>query len=309
MPVSVIQRRCAYAFVGLVLATLVSLGAMAQPDNPLLRSASLAKDLDLPQETSSMGFLASPKLALYKPDGDGPFPALVLQHQCGGLRAGNWLNMSMLEWARTAVKRGYVVLQIDSLGPRGLTSVCGGPGGNVNFARAVRDALQAAARLAALTYVDPQRIVFAGYSWGAMSGALLSSKRWGEALAPGPRFRAAVSFYPGCFAIRPANGAPPYLAVNADIDRPLLVLMGGQDTETPPSECLELLEAAKSGGAPVHWHVYPEATHCWDCENLNRFRKTDFRGTPVEYRYSKDITADSAQRMFGFYEQVFAGKP
>lgn len=70
-----------------------------------------------------------------------------------------------------------------------------------------------------------------------------------------------------------------------------------------------MLEGAKMAGAPVKWHVYPEATHCWDCVSLDGNSKVDFRGNRVVYRYDKDITADSARRMFEFLETVMAARP
>jgi dienelactone hydrolase len=97
--------------------------------------------------------------------------------------------------------------------------------------------------------------------------------------------------------------------VNPDIDRPLLVLMGERDNETPPGECVPKLEAAMTAGAPVKWHVYSEATHCWDCRNLDGFSKVDFRGNQVVYRYDKDIAGDSARRMFEFLENVMTARP
>jgi dienelactone hydrolase len=243
-------------------------------------------------------------MALYKPEGDGPFPALVLQHQCGGLKNRRWTNEALLDWARVAVARGWVVLQVDSLGPRGVDTVCMGPKGGVTFSRGTRDALQAAAQLATLPYVDKTRIATAGYSWGAMNALLGSSKAWGEALADGgPRFRASVALYPGCFTLRPPVGAP-YEVMNNDTDRPLLVLMGGQDTETPASDCLPKLEAAKAAGAPVRWHLYPQATHCWDCKNLDGMSKVDVRGNQVSYRYDAAATQDSQRRVFEFLEEV-----
>ena len=130
-----------------------------------------------------------------------------------------------------------------------------------------------------------------------MIAVLASGQRWGTALASGNRFAAAVSFYPGCFTIQPATGRP-YEIVNPDIDRPLLVLMGERDNETPPGECVPKLEAAKAAGAPVEWHVYPEATHCWDCKNLDGSSKVNFRGSQVVYRYDRGITDDSSRRMF-----------
>lgn len=272
----------------------------------LIAATQQSKDLELPTEASSLSSFSAPRLALYKPDGPGPFPAVVLHHQCGGLgaAAGTWQNISMLSWAKVAVAHGYVALVLDSLGPRGVDTVCMGPKGGVNFARGVRDAFQAAEHLGELGFVDRERIVFAGFSWGAMVGVLASGKTWASALSAGERFRAVAALYPGCFTIRPPGGTP-FEIVAHDIDQPLLVLMGDKDTETPPAECLERLEPLKAAGAPVEWHVYAGATHCWDCESLNGFRKTDFRGHEVVYSFDKSLTGDSVSRVFSFFDAAF----
>ena len=271
------------------------------PQEMMRGAASRAKDLTLPTQTSSFGVIHSPQLALYKPEGDGPFPALVLLHQCGGLRnaSGSWQNQSMLFWAQKAVERGYVVLLLDALGQRGADTVCFGPKGDVNFFRGAKDALQAADHLSRLPYVDAKRIGLAGYSWGAMVALAVSSKAWASALATGPRFAAAVSFYPGCMRIAPPTG-PAYDIAQLDIDRPHLTLMGDLDNETPPSDCIPRLETAKALGAPVEWHLYSGITHCWDCANLHNFNKVDMRGNRVTYLYDKAITSDSETRLFEF---------
>jgi len=268
----------------------------------LLGAASQAKDLQFPAEPSRLSSFSSPRMALYKPEGAGPFPALVLHHQCGGLGNLRWQNAAMLGWAKEAVARGYVALLIDSLGPRGADTVCFGPRNGVNFPRGVKDALQAAEHLRKFDFVDKKRIALAGYSWGAMIGVLASGKQWADALGAGERFAAVVSFYPGCFTIKPAVG-DPFEIVNADIDQPLLVMMGEKDTETPAADCVSRLEPLRAAGAPIELHLYPEATHCWDCENLNGFSKVDVRGNNVTYRYDKGVTQDSARRMFEFLEK------
>ena len=295
-----------------LLICLVSLtlapSAQAQSSG-ILRSATLAKDLDFPTEPSRLTAFTNPSLALFKPDGPGPFPALVLMHQCGGLGNpnGRWQNKSMLDWAREAVSRGYVALLVDSLGPRNTDTVCMGAKNGVTFTRGVRDALQAAEHLRKQPYVDAKRVAMAGYSWGAMVGVLASSKLWGEALNGGQRFDAVVSMYPGCFRTQPPGGTP-YEIMNNDIDRPLLVLMGGQDNETPASDCIPKLEQLKAAGAPVEWNLYPDATHCWDCKNLNGNRKVDVRGNSVLYTYDEKITADSGKRLFEFVERALGVK-
>lgn len=294
-----------------LVAALLALSLPARADFPdaasLKNSADQTPNLEFPTEVSTFGFFSRPSMALYKPEGPGPFPALVLHHQCGGLGNARWQNVSMLDWAKEAVARGYVALLIDTLGPRGAETVCYGPQKNVTFATGVKDALQAAEHLRKFDFVDKRRIAHAGYSWGAMVGVLASSKLWGESLAPGERFAAAVAFYPGCFTIKPKT-APQFEIARPDIDRPLLVLMGTDDTETPPADCTSRLEPVKARGAPVEWHVYPNATHCWDCSSLNNFSKVDFRGNRVTYRYDKEITADSARRMFEFLEKAMPAK-
>ncbi|MCX7146682.1 MAG: dienelactone hydrolase family protein [Sulfuritalea sp.] len=282
-------------------AILFAAGTLALAQQPM------ARDLQFPAEPVAFSAIDRPQMALFKPAGAGPFPALVLVHQCGGLGTRK-PNESMLTWAKEAVARGYVALLIDSLGPRGVDTVCYGPKGGLVFARGVRDALQAAEHLQRFDFVDKKRIAVAGYSWGAMVSVLASSARWSGNALPGVRFAAAVAFYPGCFTIRPPTAAA-YEIVQPDIDRPLLVLAGGQDTETPAEECVAKLGEAKASGAPVEWHVYPQATHCWDCRNLDGFSKTDVRGNSVTYRYSMDYTTDSLQRMFQFLDRAMPSRP
>ncbi|MGE0034161.1 MAG: dienelactone hydrolase family protein [Xanthobacteraceae bacterium] len=284
---------------------LLPAGAGAQtPGDRVLAAASQARDLDLPQSPSPLP--AVPRMGLFKPDGAGPFPALVLHHQCGGLRRGKWQNESMLEWAREAVKRGYVVLLLDSLSARGVDTVCMGPKSGVNPHRGARDALQAATHLRKFDFVDRNRIAHAGYSWGAMVGLLANTALYRSTLNAGEGFNAHASFYPGCFTIKPPKG-PSFEIVRPDIRRAHLVLMGDKDTETPAAECVAKLSGAKAKGSPVEWHVYPDATHCWDCKNLDGRSKTDIRGNHVVYRYDAKVTADSAKRMFEFLDRTWRG--
>lgn len=267
-----------------------------------------ADDLKFPEQPSEFSLSRGPQMSLYKPEGTGPFPALVLVHQCGGLVRGRWQNESMLAWAKEAVARGYVALLVDSLGPRGVDSVCYGPKGGVNFPRGVKDSLQAAEHLQKFDFVDKKRIALAGFSWGAMIGMLASSAGTSGDLLPGVRFSAVVSFYPVCATVKTPSGNS-FEFVRPDIDRPLLVLMGELDNEAPADECVAKLSPLKAAGAPVEWHIYPQTTHCWDCKNLDGFSRTAFRGNRVTYRYSKEITDDSIRRAFQYIDKNTNSRP
>lgn len=200
-----------------------------------------------------------------------------------------------------SVARGYVVLLLDSLDQRGAETLCDGPQRGVNLPRGVRDAMLAAEHLRRLDYVDGKRVMLVGFSWGAAVAAMASSTGFGEALKAGERFTAAAAFYPPCFTLRTPDGAS-YETMNADIDRPLLALMGSDDTETPASVCVPKLEAAKAAGAPVEWEVYAGAAHCWDCQQLHGLSKIS-RGTPVQYRYDGGLTQSAAARLFDYLDR------
>ncbi|MEH2513487.1 dienelactone hydrolase [Nitrobacteraceae bacterium AZCC 1564] len=265
------------------------------PAEAIMRGATIAPDLTFPEKAQLSADDLQRRTTLLKPHGEGPFPAIVMVHQCAGL------NPAVMANAREALAQKYVVLMIDSLGPRNVTTVCYGPQNGVNFFRGVRDALQATEHLRGLPYVDKTRIALVGFSWGAMVGLMTSSQHYASAaLTNAAPFAAVVSFYPGCFKITPPNGRPPFEILNADIKRPLLVLMGEADTETPAGECVSKLEAAKRAGAPVEWHVYPQTTHCWDCRTLDGLTKTDMRGNRVDYHFSSSATKDGRSRMFEF---------
>src|SRR6202035_6163055 len=63
---------------------------------------------------------------LFRPAGAGPYPALVFLHGCGGLisRSTGRINTREADWAARFSAAGYVVLMVDSLGPRNHGGMC-----------------------------------------------------------------------------------------------------------------------------------------------------------------------------------------
>ena len=110
--------------------------------------------------------------------------------------------------------------------------------------------------------------------------------------------------YPGCFTI--TTPARTFEVFNPPVAQPLLVLMGSADTETPPADCVPKLQAAQQAGAPITFHVYDNATHCWDCKFADGFSKIDIRGNRVSYRYDEAITRDTMERIFAFFAMAAA---
>lgn len=256
-------------------------------------------DLNLPSTPEP--FDGRLRMALHKPAGDGPFAALVVVHSCGGLRD------EIGDWVREALAHGYAVLVLDALTPRGVREVCIPSASNAGLhgVRGAADVLQATDHLARLPFIDGRRIGVLGFSWGAIVGLLASGKSYADALTSGQRHAAFVGLYPICFlpaALTPSKRDVDY--VRPDHQPPGLVLLAGRDTEAPPQDCVDRLKAARERGAPLEWHLYPDATHCWDCRTLDGMRKTDFRGVAVSYRYDKDLTADSMRRAFELFDRT-----
>ena len=226
---------------------------------------------------------------LVTPQGSGPFPAVVLNHTIGGL------SQHMLVAARELLAAGYAVMVVDSYGPRGIR-----PGQILFPAEVAKDDYDALAYLQQQPQVDAQRIFQAGYSLGALAAALLSSPEGAQAFKATARFRASVGMYGSCSVQSRASGAQLAM-VSADADRPLLMLMGALDIETPPATCFPLLEQMKAAGKDVQWHVYPETTHAWDKAESQGHVYRAPNGQTMAYRYDPAITRDATDRMLAFF--------
>lgn len=192
-------------------------------------------------------FGAQPVLTgrLLKPDGGGPFPALVLLHGCGGIQP----KRDHL-WAERLVGWGYVTLQSDSFGPRKLASACTLSGEEATgiLVKRVRDAYDARHYLAGLPFVDRTRIAVMGWSHGAITTL--------NALYPKREdpFRVAIAMYPSCR--KPLT----------DLNAPLLILIGELDDWTPADRCVRMMPSAGSS-FKVALQVYPGAYHGFDMKS------------------------------------------
>ena len=133
------------------------------------------------------GTLEQVPTTMLKPEGTGPFPAVVIMHDCSGL--GPRSSGAPIRWARELVERGYVIVMPDSFTARGHAGgVCtnASPSRNeVAPARRVDDAYAALAYLRTLPYVDGSRIGIMGGSHGGSStlASLVAPERGMEPLA------------------------------------------------------------------------------------------------------------------------------
>lgn len=203
---------------------------------------------------------------LYRPQGEGRHPALVFLHGCSGMFFQNRLSALQFAWGYLFTSRGYVVLMVDSFGPRQHGEMCSTGGFDLAIYRArPKDAYGALAYLRSRDDVRPDRLAAIGWSQGG--GTVLMSVGERSGFRPngltGPDFRAAVAFYPAaCRDDREPAGWTTHI--------PLLVMIGDADVWTPALPCKSFIEGAVGRGASVEFVLYPGAYHAFDAPELKR---------------------------------------
>jgi dienelactone hydrolase len=253
----------------------------------LLASAAQAQTAGETQITFPSVLRSTPIPAtLIRPDGEGPFPAIVIVHDCSGL--GPRSSGAPRRWAQELIGHGYVILIPDSFGPRDLPNgVCTAPladGRRAHYAIRAGDALGALAALRALSYVDGNRIgIMGGSHGGATTLATIVEPLPGGGYTEAKKknFAAGIALYPRCDAQhgnwniagrQNGNNGPPtgYTGVFRPL-APLLILTGEKDDWTPAEPCLRMTEAAQAAGHPLEIKIYPGAHHSFDSSSQVRF--------------------------------------
>jgi dienelactone hydrolase len=197
---------------------------------------------------------------LYKPEGNGPFPAVIALHGCGGLGGHSEAILPRYrDWAEQLLKDGKAVLLPDSYGSRELGPQCRVKERHVLARRErVADIMAARQWLVQQPWAAHDRISLMGWANGA--SALLWAVR--PQLSSGsldPDFRSAVAFYPDC---RVSSG----LGWSARV--PTLLLIGAKDDVSSPPACRQMIDGARGRSALARIVVYPGAYHDFDRANL-----------------------------------------
>ena len=225
----------------LIVAVLVSAAAQAAAPEPVEIEGKL-------------------KGALYKPEGNGPFPAIVALHGCDGLLEKAVVAPRYADWAERLAAGGFVVLFPDSFAARGIGPQCGVGQRSLHSGRErIGDAEAAKHYLQAQPYVAADRVSLIGWAQGGVA-ALWAVRPGGINKKDGkPDFRSAVAFFPGCRRLRDT-------AWSARL--PTLILIGAKDDWTPASYCEQMVAGAKGRTARTSIRVYPNAYHDFDHPDL-----------------------------------------
>ena len=212
--------------------------------------------------------------AVYRPQGNGPFPGVVLLHDCSGL------HPYQADWAAWLQGTGYVAILPDSLSPRNLTTTCGSSGGFTMRDHAL-DGLGALAYLRSRSDVSPTKVAVMGWSFGGGATLISASARFINGNHPdGGGYQAAIALYPVCAVFQ-----------EGDLAAPLLMLMGSADDWQPPARCVERGTALQAAGAAVEWTTYPGAMHAFD--QPGQARVVHISGHTYHLQYDAAAAADA----------------
>ncbi len=209
---------------------------------------------------------------LIKPEGKGPFPAVILLHGLDGMEKHYDV------WAERLAGWGYVTLQMDDFGPRGKSSLSDPP------SKRAKDICSAQVYLSGLRCVDPENIGAMGWSRrGSSAFAALCAKGASHPKKEYP-LRAVITFYPYCFRSL------------ANLDFPLLILIGELDDFSPVGICRERMPK-KEPRHEVVLKAYPGAYHGFDVEGA----KTEYMEHRIQYNPA--AAADSIIQVKAFLEK------
>jgi dienelactone hydrolase len=182
---------------------------------------------------------------LAKPDGAGPFPAVVGLHGCAGMH-----DTTKQKLVDELVAWGYVVLLVDSYATRGIDHACTS-GAFATFLTRRPDAYAALLFLVRQTFVDPHRVAAVGFSAGARVALSVAETNPFERFDPPSnlRFRAAAAFNPPC----QQAGTRPEI--------PTIIFIGALDDWTPAADCSNRIASWGNDRPPAELVVYPGAHH------------------------------------------------
>lgn len=224
------------------------------------------------------------KAELFRPDGSGHFPAVVLMHGCGGWQPA--VHYALNTHARYLREHGFVVLNLDSFGPRHTSGgkLCADDRALYKaLSYRTQDAFDALHYLQKLDYVAPDNIFLMGQSNGGAVAIRVAKAATSQAHNNGgAAFRGVVAYYPWCGEF---GGSRVSLA------SPLLIFAGGRDDWVPAREC----QNVKATGAELEVTIYPAAAHSFDLDILpQRFQGKLIGSDP-------HATEDSRARMLAFF--------
>lgn len=197
----------------------------------------------------------SVRVRFERPEGKGPFAAVVVIHPGGGV------SRTTLDYGRRLREWGYAAVVIDSYGTRSIRST-DAVGYRKGTYYQLADLYGAVAWLANRSDVDANRIAAIGFSRGGQT--TLSAIAAEESLPgylrdglrrPG-RVRLGIGIFPSCIDVDGLR-----------IEGKLLMLVGDRDRERNVQCAREMVAKVRAAGIAAEVKIYPGAQHTYTSRN------------------------------------------
>ena len=244
--------------LGICIILLVSCAS----SNIRFPTGSLGEPYDNPKIVSGI---------LRIPEGEGPFPAVVLIHGCGGLAP-----FMTQEWPRYLTGLSYAVLVVDSYGSRGAKHCL-----QIKYRHTrilAEDAFGALDYLATLPSIDANRVGVMGFSRGAIAVSTYIVNSIREE-TEGVDYKAAIALYGACSSEYDSDSVP------------LMAIAAEKDLKNA-SPCIVVGKQSPD----LEVYVIPGAYHGFDSKSASG--KTNFGGTKMQYSESATNKARQLTKEF-----------
>lgn len=260
-------------------------------------------DLKFNSNPQKRGMLTNYHNGLVVPSDFDPakkYMALIVLPSCNGVTE----NLETVKgWVDFAVDHGMVAYSLETMRNNKINCIVPQDPG---LGRTAKDVLDTVKELSHLDFVDAKNIFGVGESLGAMTLMIAASQKYADRISPGtPRLNSVISLYGRTMSpLKKSGGEKDAYLLDRDADTPVLFLAGALDTETPPEDDQETIDAFKSAGKKnLEAHVLKDATHCWNCKLRSGFTKRAANGKTVVYNYNKDATDKAEQLTLEFIKR------
>ena len=233
---------------------------------------------------------------VFKPSGSGPFPVALILHGCGGK------TPFLEDYAQVAVEAGYAAVVVDSLKPRGMSTldaklfVCTGVA--LQGLKRSGDIFALLTWLEGQPWADPNSVFLAGWShgaWSIMDGYAIgpnAARATGVLDADPAKLRTRVK---GTLLVYPYAAYPSLTSSRGwgSSGPQVWSVVGGRDQVVGSKPPLKALDRLKRDGLSVDTVLYPDATHAFDDDRANDPRakyRPDLFSETRDY-FAKALTA------------------
>ncbi len=235
---------------------------------------------------------------VFKPFGPGPFPVALILHGCGGK------TPFLEDYARVAVEAGYAAVVVDSLKPRGMSTLDGKlfvcTGATLHGVKRSADIFAMLAWLEHEPWADAERVFLAGWShggWSIMDAYAIgvnAARATGIVDADPLKLRARVK---GALLVYPYAAYPSLTSARGwGAHGPRVwSVVGGKDQVVGWKYPQRALDRLRRDGLTVDTAFYPDATHAFDDDRANdpraKYRPDLFAQTRRYFAQALDVAS------------------